>query len=158
MKLLVTLHKESGETYCYILSYCLSIPIFHLISNVLTITNTFSPCLFDFCVGQINLGTFDAAFRSHCSGLSRSSGWYLTQHQIDRLPCNRLRCQLDYPGRHSSLANFQCPKCFLLRSPHHFWLDDGWFLIFGGHLIFQCVLQWGFLQTKQVAKVIFLAI
>ena len=37
------------------------------------VKNTFSACLFDFCVGRINLATFGAVLTSHCSGHSGCS-------------------------------------------------------------------------------------
>jgi len=78
-----------------------------------------------------------------------------TLYQIQHLPHNRLRCHLEYPSSHSRLANFRYPKCFQVRYPHQFRLDDGRFLWSRGHLIFEFVLQGGPLQTKLVAKVIF---
>jgi len=72
MKLSVKQHKEAGETYWCILSYCFLIPLFLLVSNVLTVTNTISDCLFDVRWGRINLGTFGAAFTSRFSGISGS--------------------------------------------------------------------------------------
>jgi len=54
-------------------SYIVSIPLFLLVSIALTFINTFSTCLFDFCVGRINPWTFGAALTSRCSGHSWSS-------------------------------------------------------------------------------------
>jgi len=51
-----------------ILSYFFCTTLFLLVSIALSITNTFSACVFDFRVGQINLGTFGAALTSCCSG------------------------------------------------------------------------------------------
>ena len=84
----------------------------------------------------------------HCCALYRIHG----------LLRNPLRWQLDYPSRHSSLADHRCPKCFQVCYTRRFWLDDGWFSRFGGHLRFELVLHRGRLKTKLVAKVIFLTI
>jgi len=73
MKLSVQLHKEASEIYWCILSYIVLIPLFLLVSTVLTVTNTFSACLSDCRVGRINLGTLCGALSSHYSGLSGSS-------------------------------------------------------------------------------------
>jgi len=51
---------------------CFLILLLRLSPIVLTVTNTISACLFDFCVGQINLGTFGVALTSCFSGCSRS--------------------------------------------------------------------------------------
>jgi len=56
-----------------ILSYFVFTPLFLLVSIALTVTNTFSACLFDFRVGWISLGTFGAALTSRCSWHSGSS-------------------------------------------------------------------------------------
>ena len=53
--------------------------------------------------------------------------------QIEHLPHNCLRCHLEYPIPHCSLANFGCPKCYQVCNHHHFWLDNSWFCWFGGH-------------------------
>ena len=72
MKPLVKVHTEAGETYWHILSYCFLIPLFLLVSNVLTIINIISSCVLDFRVGRINPGTFSAALTSRCCGHSGS--------------------------------------------------------------------------------------
>jgi len=56
----------------------------------------------------------------HCLAL------YQIQHQLRNL----LRCHLDDPSGHSSIANCWCTKCVLVHYPHHFWLADSWLLIF----------------------------
>jgi len=56
-----------------ILWYFFFTPLLLLVSIVLTITNTFSGCLFDFRIGPINPGTFGVALTSCCSGDSGSS-------------------------------------------------------------------------------------
>jgi len=78
--------------------------------------------------------------------------------QIQRLPCNRYWCQLDYPSHYSSLPNHCYAKCFQVHYPHHFRLDDGWLFWISRHWIFEFDLQGGPLQTKLRAKVIFLAV
>jgi len=78
--------------------------------------------------------------------------------QIQRLPGNRLCCHLAYASCHSTLANLGCPKRFEVHFPHHFLPGDDWFFWFGGHLRFKFVLQGVSLQTKPVAKVIFLTV
>jgi len=55
------------------LSYFFFPPVFLHVSTALTVTNTISACLFDFCVGQTNQGTVGAALTSCYSGHSRSS-------------------------------------------------------------------------------------
>jgi len=57
----------------HILSYFCFPPLFLRVSTALTVTNTFSACLFDFRVGRTNPGTFGAALTSCCSGHSGSS-------------------------------------------------------------------------------------
>jgi len=79
---------------------------------------------------------------------------YQTQH----LPRNRLCCHLDYPSHHSSLANLQCQICFQVSYHRHIRLDDGWSSGFGGYLRFEFIFLRGLLQTKLVAKDIFLTI
>jgi hypothetical protein len=49
--------------------------------------------------------------------------WVL--YVIHRPLRNHVRCYLDYPSRHSSLANRLCPKSFKVRDPERFQLDDG---------------------------------
>ena len=56
-----------------VLFYCCFTPLFLLVSISLTVIKTDSTFLFDFRVGQINLGRFGAALTSHCSVQSRSS-------------------------------------------------------------------------------------
>jgi hypothetical protein len=63
---------------------------------------------------------------------------------------------LYYPSHHYSVANHRCSKCIQVRYPSLFRLDDGWFSRFGGHWIFEFVLQVGCLRIKVVAKVIIL--
>ena len=91
-------------------------------------------------------------------GITDSRCHCCAPYQIRPLLCNRLPCHLHYSSRHSSLANHRCLKWFQVRYPSRFQLDDGWFSSFGGHLRFEFVLQGGSLQTKLVAKVIFLTI
>jgi len=91
-------------------------------------------------------------------GIPNPRCYCLPLYQIQRLLPNCLHSHSDYPCPHCSLANFRCPKCFQVCYPHHFWLDDHWFFWFRGHLISEFVLQGGPLQTKLVAKVIFLRI
>jgi len=86
--------------------------------------------------------------RCHCLAL----------YQIQPLPGNSLCCHLHYPSCHSSLANVWCPKCIQVCDHCNFWLDNGRFIWFSGHLIFEFILQGGPLQTKPVAKVIFLTL
>ena len=56
-----------------ILSYLFCSPLILRVSTPLTISNTFSACLFDFRVGRTNLGTFGAALTSCCPGHYGSS-------------------------------------------------------------------------------------
>jgi len=72
MKFSVKPHYKAGEIYCRILSYLFFITLFLLIWIALTITNHMSAIHFEFRVGQIALGTFSAALRSWCSGISAS--------------------------------------------------------------------------------------
>jgi len=55
-----------------ILSYIFIPPFYLRVSTPLTVTNTFSACLFDFRVGRTNLGAFGAALTSWCSAHSGS--------------------------------------------------------------------------------------
>ena len=73
MKLTVMLHKEAGDTSWCVSYYVFSISILLVASIVLTITNTFPACQFDFRVSQINLEKFCAAHTSCRSELSGSS-------------------------------------------------------------------------------------
>jgi len=57
----------------HIQSYFFFPPLFLRVSTALTITNTFSACLFDFRVSRTNAGTFGAALTFCCSGHSESS-------------------------------------------------------------------------------------
>jgi len=54
------------------LSYFFFPPLFLHVSTALTVTKTFSACLFDFSVGRTNPGTVGAALTSCCSGDSGS--------------------------------------------------------------------------------------
>jgi len=56
-----------------ILSYFFFPPLFLCVSTALTVTNTFSTCLFDCHVGRTNPGTFGAALTSRSSEHSGSS-------------------------------------------------------------------------------------
>jgi len=56
----------------FIVSYFVFIPLFLLISNPLTITNSFSAWLLDFRIGRINPETCRAALSSRCSRLAGS--------------------------------------------------------------------------------------
>jgi len=56
-----------------ILSYFFLIPLFLLVSIILTIINVFAAFFFDQRIGRIDLGTFSAALRFRYSGLSESS-------------------------------------------------------------------------------------
>ena len=67
----------------------------------------------------------------------------LVLYQIHCLPRNCCCCHLEYPCCHSSGANFWCPKHYQVCYTHYFWLDDCWFFWFGGHFIFEFVLQRG---------------
>jgi len=58
--------------YWRILSYFVLIPLFILISIILTIINAFSTCFFDRGVGQINAGTLGVAHTFRCSVVSES--------------------------------------------------------------------------------------
>ena len=80
---------------------------------------------------------------------------YLSLYRIDRLPLNRFRCRSDYPSHHCSLAKFSRQTSFQVRYAHHSGLGVSRFYRFGGHSIFQFVLQGGPLQTKLLAKVMF---
>jgi len=82
----------------------------------------------------------------------------LALYQIHRQPRRPLWCRLDYPSHHASYANYQCRKCYQVHYHHQVLLDGGQFVWFGGHLIHELMLQGGPLQTKLVAKVIFLTI
>jgi len=57
----------------HILSFFFFPPLFLCVSTALTVTNTFSACLFDFRVGRTNPGTFGAVLTSCCSAHSESS-------------------------------------------------------------------------------------
>ena len=150
----VKLHTEAGETYQCILLYFFLIPLFLLVSIVLTLTNTSSACLLT--------SAFAKSIREHMVQHSHPAALgfpdpcchCIALYQIQSLPHNRLRCHLDYPRCHSSLANFHCVKSFLVRFPHHFVLDHGWFFWFGGHLIVKFILERRLFQTMLVAKVI----
>jgi len=97
---------------------------------------------------------------SHCTtlGIRYPRCHCFTQYQIHRVMHNRLCCYLDHPSHHSNLACYYSPKCGQVRNPHHLRLDDGWYFGLAGHLIFEFVLQRCPLQTKLVAKEIFLTI
>jgi len=56
-----------------ILSYFFLIPIFLLVSIILTVINAFSTFFFDRRIDQINLGSFGAALTFRCSEVSESS-------------------------------------------------------------------------------------
>jgi len=143
----------------HILSYFLFTPWFILIWIALTVTNTFSAYVIDFHVGWINLGTFGAALSIHCSGHSRSYIYHcVVLYQIQHLPRSCLCSHLDYPSSHSSWANFRCPKGFQVHYRHYFRLNDSWFFWYGGHSLFDFVLQGGSLRAKLGAKVIFVTI
>ena len=58
-----------------ILSYSHLIPLFLLVSIILTVINTFSTFFFDCRVGPINPGTFSAALTFRCSGVHQFSLW-----------------------------------------------------------------------------------
>ena len=60
-------------------------------------------------------------------GFRRPQWHCLAQYQTQRLPRNPLCCHLDHPSRHSTQANFLCPKSFEVRCLHWFRLDDGRF-------------------------------
>jgi len=61
-----------------ILSYFFFTPVFLLVSIALTVTNTFSACLFDFRVSRINPGTFGAVLTSRCSWSSMLLSWSIS--------------------------------------------------------------------------------
>jgi len=82
----------------------------------------------------------------------------LTLYRIHRLPHSSPRTWLDYPNHNFSSADIQCWKCFRLGSSNQFRLEASCVFWFGRHLILEFVPQAGPLQTKLVAKVIFLTI
>ena len=73
MELSVMQHKEPSATYGYFPSYLFIFLLLLVIWIGLAITNLFGAILFDFCTGQINLGTFGMGLPSRSSGLSASS-------------------------------------------------------------------------------------
>jgi len=133
-------------------------PLFLHVSIALTVISSFSACLFDFCVGLINLGILAWRLNPAAVGSPDPRSYCLVLDQIQRPPRNRLRCHFQYLRPHSSWVYLQCPNCFQVRFPHHFRLDDGWFFGFGKHSIFEFILQGGPLQSKVVAMEIFLTI
>jgi len=72
IKLSVKLYKAPLETYRRIVSNFVLIPYSLLVSIPLTVTNPLSALLFEFHVGQINMGTSGVAHPSRCSGFSGS--------------------------------------------------------------------------------------
>jgi len=123
---------------------------------VLTVTNTFAANHFDFCIGQINLGTYGAALLLHCSVLSGRS-MPMSCFISDPSPLhNSFHYQLNHPSCNSSVANCQCPHCFQVWYANHIWLDDSLFFRFCGHLISEFIFLGGPLQTKLVVKVIYM--
>jgi len=65
--------KNRVKIHWLILSYILLIPLLLLVSNVLTVINTFSFVFFDLYVAKINPATFGVVVTVRCSGVSVTS-------------------------------------------------------------------------------------
>jgi len=141
-----------------ILFYVFLNPWFLPISIALTVTNTFPACLLDLHVGRINLATFSAALTSCCSGLS---GFSMTLSGCISDSTSASQLSLLWFGLSKSplqLSQFSVSEML--------WGEltssglTGWW---SNYLIRQTFDSWirfqrGRLQTKLVAKKIFLTI
>jgi len=110
-----------------ILSYLYLIPLCLHVSIELTVTNTISAYLFDFCDGRINPGTFGAALTFRSSGHSGS---------LMQLSCSILEStsagQLSSPSGGLSMSPFQLGQCsvsVMLSGALSSSLSTGWGLI-----------------------------
>jgi len=66
-------YRKKLQKHWRILSYFFFTPVLLLLSIALTVTNTFSACLFHISVGRVNPVTFVATLTSHNHGYSGSS-------------------------------------------------------------------------------------
>jgi len=99
---------------------------------------------------------FVRRFHHGAQGIPEPEWHWLSRYQIQCLPSSRRWCRLYYPSPHPGYPNLQCPRCLQVRYPHHFRLDDGWFVSWGRQFIIEFILLGGSLQTQLVAKEIFM--
>jgi len=147
--------KNLVKIHWRILSYLFHFSWFLLVSNVLTVINTFD------ALSLISM--MAESIREHSVRHSHHTALWFPDHRwhyqslcrIHCLPPSHVCCQLESPSPHSNQANYWCPKCFQVHYLHPLPLDGGQFFWFRIHSILDFVLHGGPLQTKLEAQVIF---